>query len=130
MPLDINNEFGIKGFTSDTLRGTKRFHISSETIVFTPLKIFGFRIAPFGYGEMAWLANDKKPLFKDDPYFGVGGGFRTRNENLVFGTIEIRFTCYPRTLENMKGFAISVKGNLRTKYSATFVKPPSFIQYN
>jgi hypothetical protein len=130
MPLDINNEFGIKGFATDSLKGTKRFHVSSETLVFTPIKILGFKIAPFGYGEMAWLANDTQPLFKDDPYFGMGGGFRTRNENLVFGTMEIRFSYYPRTLADMKGFVISVKSNLRTKYSATFVKPPSFIQYN
>jgi hypothetical protein len=71
-----------------------------------------------------------KPLFKDDPYFGMGGGFRSRNENLVFGTMEVRFTYYPRTVQDIKSFAISVRSNLRAKYSATFVKPPSFIRYN
>jgi hypothetical protein len=130
IPLDINNEFGIRGFVSDSLKGTKRFHISSETICFTPIKILGFKLAPFGFGEMAWLANDYMPLFKHDPYFGMGGGIRTRNENLVFGTVELRFTYYPRTIHDMTTFAIRARSNLRVKYTASFVKPPSFVQYN
>src|SRR5688500_541219 len=130
LPLDINNEFGIRGFVSDSLMGTKRFHINSETLVFTPIKVFGFQLAPFGFGEMAWIASDNEGLFKRDPYFGMGGGIRTRNENLVFGTIELRFIYYPRTIHDMKSFTLRLTSNLRVKYSASFVRPPSFVQYN
>ena len=130
LPLDINNELGIRGFLADSVWGTKRFHINSETLVFTPLKIAGFRLAPFAFGEMAWIASDDKGLFEDDPYFGMGGGIRTRNENLVFGTIELRLIFYPRTVDNFSPFMVRLSSNLRVKYTAGFVKPPSFIQYN
>jgi hypothetical protein len=130
LPLDINNEFGLRGFVTDSLWGTKRFHIMSETLVFTPLQILGFKLAPFTFGEMAWIAPKRISLFKDDPYFGIGGGIRTRNENLVFGTIELRFIYYPRTVADLNSFTIRLSSNLRVKYTATFVKPPSFVQYN
>lgn len=130
LPLDINNEFGIRGFVADSLWGTKRFHLNTETVAFTPLSLLGFKFAPFLSGEMAWLAPRNQTLFQNDAYFGLGGGFRTRNENLVFGTVEVRMMFYPRTYNDNSNFNIRVSSNLRVKYSATFVKPPSFVQYN
>jgi hypothetical protein len=129
-PLDINNEFGLKGFAPDSLWGTKRFHLYSETLVFTPIEVLGFKFAPFVYGEMAWLAPHDYSLFRKEPYFGLGGGLRTRNENLVFGTVELRLMYYPRTAFDISHFNIRVSSKLRVKYSASFVRPPSFVQYN
>jgi hypothetical protein len=130
LPLDINNEFGLRYFVADSLLGTKRFHLNTETLVFTPFSLAGFRFAPFGFGEMAMISGDSKSIFSDKPYFGFGGGIRTRNENLVFGTIELRFVYFPRTVENMNAFAIRLSSNLRVKYTASFVKPPGFVRFN
>ena len=128
--LDINNEYGLRYFRADSLLGTKRFHVSSETLVFTPLSLLGFRFAPFASAEMATIGISGKPLFYDKPYFGFGGGIRTRNENLVFGTVEVRFVYFPRTVEAINSFAIRVSSNLRVKYSAGFVRPPGLVRYN
>ena len=130
LPLDINNEFGLRYFVADSLLGTKRFHLNTETLVFTPISLAGFRFAPFGFGEMAMISDDSKSIFADKPYFGFGGGVRTRNENLVFGTIELRFVYFPRVVENINAFAIRLSSNLRVKYSAGFVKPPGFVRFN
>jgi hypothetical protein len=130
LPLDINNEFGLRGFVADSLWGTKRVHMSTETIAFTPLELIGFKFAPFFYGEMAWIAPYGISVFEREPFFGLGGGLRTRNENLVFGTVELRFMYYPRTVQDLSSFNIRVSSNLRVKYSASFVRPPSFVQYN
>ncbi|HEY0654000.1 MAG TPA: hypothetical protein VGD65_12765 [Chryseosolibacter sp.] len=130
LPLDINNEFGLRYFVADSLWGTKRFHVNTETLVFTPISLAGFRFAPFGFGEMAMINDDSKSIFSEKPYFGFGGGVRTRNENLVFGTIELRFVYFPRVVEDMQTFAIRVSSNLRVKYSAGFVKPPGFVRFN
>lgn len=130
LPLDINNEFGLRYFLADSLLGTKRFHFNTETLVFTPISLAGFRFAPFGFGEIAMISDDSKSIFSDKPYFGFGGGIRTRNENLVFGTIELRFVYFPRVVENINAFAIRVSSNLRVKYSAGFVKPPGFVRFN
>lgn len=130
VPLDINNEFGLQYFRADSLWGTKRFHIQSETIAFSPWQLLGFRFAPFAFGEMAMIAGDKQSIFYDKPYFGFGGGIRTRNENLIFGTVELRLIYYPRTIENITSFNVRVTTNLRIKYSGTFVRAPGFVRYN
>lgn len=130
IPLDINNEFGLQYFRADSLWGTKRFHIQSETLAFSPWQLLGFRFAPFAFGEMAMLAGNERSIFYEKPYFGFGGGIRTRNENLIFGTIELRIIYYPRTTENISAFNVRLASNLRIKYSAGFVRAPGFVRYN
>lgn len=129
--LDINNKlYGIEGFRADSLLGTKRLHARYEMIFFTNWKILGFKLAPIVFTDVAFIAPKSKLLFYDKPYAGLGTGIRTRNENLVFGTIEFKFFYYPHTVENISTFKVSVNSNLRIKYSGSFVRPPSFIVYN
>jgi hypothetical protein len=130
LPLDINDTYGLRYFRADSLLGTSRFHISTETLAFTPTSILGFRMAPFVSGEMAMLATNNQSIFYHKPYFGFGGGLRTRNENLVFGTIEVRLVYFPRTVQDINRFVIRVSSNLRVKYTASFVKRPDFVLYN
>lgn len=130
VPLDINNEFGLQYFRADSLRGTKRFHIQSETLAFSPWELLGFRFAPFAFGEMAMISGDQESIFHDKPYFGFGGGIRTRNENLIFGTVELRLIYYPRTTEDISSLNVRVTSNLRIKYSGGFVRAPGFVRYN
>lgn len=129
-PLDINDEFGLQYFRADSLLGTKRFHLHSETLAFTPWELLGFRFAPFAFGEIAMIAGSGKSIFSDKPFFGFGGGIRTRNENLIFGTVELRVIYYPRTIEDISSFNIRVTSNLRIKYTGGFVRAPGFVRYN
>jgi len=128
--LDINGTYGLEGFFADSLLGTKRLHGRYETVLFTPWKLAGFHIAPIVFVDLAFLAPKNKLIFYDKPYLGLGGGVRTRNENLVFGTIELKCFYYPRTVEDISTFKVSVTSNLRIKYSGSFVRAPSFIVYN
>jgi len=128
--LDINNEFGLQYFRADSLRGIRRFHINSETVAFTPWQFLGFRFAGFAFGEMAMIGQRGEGLFTRKPFFGFGGGVRTRNENLIFGTIELRFVWFPRTVEDISPFNFRISTNLRVKYSAGFVRAPSILSYN
>ncbi len=128
--LDINNSFGLEGFVADSLYGTKRLHGRYEMVFFTKWKLLGFKMAPIVFADLAFLAPENKLLFYDKPYLGLGAGIRTRNENLVFGTIELKCFYYPRTVEDISNFKVSVTSNLRIKYSGSFVRAPSFIVYN
>lgn len=128
--LDINYNFGLEGFRADSVLGTKRLHARYELVLYSPWKILGFRLAPILFADVAMIAPKNKTLFYDKPFLGLGTGVRTRNENLVFGTIELKFFYYPRIVEDLSQFKISVTSNLRIKYSGSFVKPPSFIVYN
>ncbi len=128
--LDVNYTYGLEGFRADSLLGTKRLHARYELVAYSPWSILGFRLAPILFADVAMIAPRNKTLFYDKPYLGLGTGVRTRNENLVFGTIELKFFYYPRIVEDISRFKVSVTTNLRLKYTAGFVKAPSFILYN
>jgi hypothetical protein len=128
--LEIGNEFGVNGFKTDSLGGNARLGISSETVFFTRWKLLGFHFAPITYADVAFLAPPGKNLFYDKPYIGLGAGVRTRNENLIFGTVELRFTYYPIVVEDLSHFKVSVSTNLRVKFTDTFVRAPSFLKVN
>lgn len=130
--LRIDNDFGIERFRSDSAIGTQRFGLSLETVVYMRPKLIGFSFAPFVFADMAMIAPQQTVLIRQKPYFGLGGGLRTRNENLIFGTIELRLYYFPRVppAEDFSKFRIRVSSNLRVKYSSTFVKAPSLIRYN
>jgi hypothetical protein len=99
-------------------------------VLYSPWKILGFRLAPILFADVATIAPRNKKVFYDKPFVGIGSGIRTRNENLVFGTIELKFFYYPRIVEDISRFKISMTTNLRIKYTGSFVRPPSFILYN
>lgn len=130
--LRLNNEFGIERFKSDSAIGTQRLGLSFETVVYIPPTLLGFHFAPFAFADMSMIAEKEAVLFRQKPYFGVGGGVRTRNENLIFGTIELRMFYFPRVppTEDLSKFRITLSSNLRVKYSSTFVKAPALITYN
>jgi hypothetical protein len=130
LPLDINNEFGLQNFRADSVLGNKRMNAGFETVLFTPLKFLGFNFAGFVYGQMSWIAEKDQKLWDRTPFYGIGGGVRTRNENLVFGTIELRFVYFPRVVQDIAQFKVSVTTNLRVKYTGNFVRAPSFVSYN
>ena len=128
--LDINNSFGLEGFRADSLLGTKRLHARYEIVLYSRWSLLGFRLAPMMFADVGMIAPQDRTVFYDAPFFGLGTGIRTRNENLIFGTIELKFIYYPRTVEDINSFRVSLTTNLRVKYSASFVKPPSLIVYN
>jgi hypothetical protein len=129
-PLDINREFGLQNFTADSLFGNKRMNAGFETLLFTPYKFLGFNFAGFIYGEMSWIAEKDQKLWDRTPFYGIGGGIRTRNENLVFGTIELRFVYFPRVVNDIPQVRLSLTTNLRVKYTGNFVRAPAFVSYN
>lgn len=107
--LSINGEDGLRGFRSDILRGSRRITINYEANLYTPLSLFGFRLATVVFADLAWLStgNSSSP-FKNAPYHGYGIGFRFRNEYLSFSTIQIMIGYYPRIslYENINSFRI------------------------
>lgn len=129
-PLNIGNDFGVRGFRTDSLRGERRLGFTTETVFFTRWKLLGFHFAPLTFADVAFLPPAGKHVFYDKPFAGLGAGMRSRNENLIFGTIELRFTWYPRIVEDITRFKVSISSNLRVKYSSSFVQAPGFLKFN
>lgn len=70
--------------------GSTRLVFSGETVVFTPWKPLGFRIALYCLGDVGLLGFDRN-VFRNGVYATVGAGIRLKNEKLVFGTIQLSF---------------------------------------
>ena len=125
-PLRVNSTFGLPFFgypgPSD-LRGTAK----AEAVFFNMKKIWGFRIAPFVFADVSVLTPTNLSLSKSELYSDIGAGIRTRNENLTFGTIELRGYYYPKTLPGMKNYRVEVGTNIRFKFVSTFIRKPDFV---
>jgi hypothetical protein len=129
-PLLLNSIFGLPYFRGYPGPSDIRSTVKSEIVFFNMQKFWGFRMAPFIFGDMCMVTPTNLPFTKSDLYSGVGAGVRTRNENLTFGTIELRGYYFPRTLPGMKNYRIELGTNIRFKYNSTFIRKPDFVTPN
>lgn len=126
--LTLNDE--LLGFRPDSLYGYQRISLRTETTLFTKWKLAGFRFAPFLSLENALLKTDDHTSGLGNFYWGTTGGMRTRNENLIFGTIEFRAYYFPSPPEGVSEVSFKITTNVRLKYTGSFVRPPSYVRYN
>ena len=129
-PLTINNVFGLRYFTNDSTSGVQRVTMHSETTFFLNYKLLGFKFAPFAFGDLSFLTPQSGSLYKSDLYDGVGAGIRTRNENLVFNTIEFRAVWFPRRAEYNNSFKIMINTGIQFRYNSTYVRQPDVVYLN
>jgi len=127
LPLDINNNNGIGGFRPDSLVGDARLRMRIQALVFTNWKLLGFNFALVPQFDFAFLAPRNQSALNGEFFQGYSVGLRTRNENLIFNTVELRGYFFPTTVENLENFRINISANLRIKYPTTLVRPPETI---
>jgi len=84
-------------------------------------------MAPFLFGDMSMLTPQGHPYTKSTLYSAIGGGVRTRNENLGFGTIELRGYYFPRTTPGMQHYRIEIGSNIQIRYNGAFFIKPDFV---
>lgn len=129
-PLFLNSDFGLNYFTNGTLSSDLRATLKTESVFYNTTKILGFRFAPFVFADLILLKPSKQNLQQSDLFTAIGGGVRTRNENLVFGTIELKGYYFPRTNGNMKGWKVELNSNIRFRFRSNFISRPAFIIAN
>ena len=117
-------------FEPENINADFRSTIKLESVFYNLKKILGFRFAPFIFSDVSLLKPVKENFNKSDLFTGIGGGVRTRNENLVFGTIELKGYYFPRTNGDMRGWKVEINTNIRFKYNSTFIKRPDFVVAN
>lgn len=129
-PLFIYNDFGLRYFNTDSASGDQRISLHTETFFFLKYKLLGYKFAPFAFGDIVLLKPEHENFAKSALYYGLGGGLRIRNENIVFGTVEVRFIYFPRKSQQSNVFKILINTNIRFRYNSNYVKPPDIIQLN
>ncbi len=112
------------GFVGDSILGTHQVFAKTETTLYTPFSLAGFRFAPFigldAVQTNCLVCKERVPVI-----VGLNGGVRTRNENLIFGTMELRFTFIPDDGRGKNQFGFSFRQNLQIRNATNFIVAPS-----
>jgi hypothetical protein len=93
--LTINDQYGIAGFSSGTLKGTKKALLTLQTQAFSPFDVVGFRINPFVNATLGVIGDEDHKLYKSDVYAKFGVGIMLYNDYLVFNSFQLSFAYYP-----------------------------------
>lgn len=129
-PLRLTSIFGIPELNTNTVRASTRVSANCESVFYNTTKTFGFSFAPFVFTNITYLKTIGQDFDKGDIYTSFGTGVRTRNENLVFGTMELKLYYYPRTTGRMTPWNLTFNTGLRFKYNSQLLRKPDFIQVN
>jgi hypothetical protein len=129
-PLVIQSDYGLPEINNGNIEGTFRATVKAETVFYSPWSLVSFRFAPFLFGNFSYLNPTEASIDKRNVYTSIGGGIRTRNESLIFGTIELKAYYFPdKTIYN-HSLRIEFNTNIRFKYNTQFIKKPDFINVN
>jgi len=128
--LTLNNPFGLRYFSGDSVVGSQRVTLHSETSFFINYKLLGFKFAPFAFGDISLLTPENRGFDRSSLYHGIGAGIRARNENLVFNTIEFRMVYFPRRTEQNQSFKILLDTGIQFRYQSVYGKAPDVIFLN
>lgn len=129
-PLRISGIYGLPEVNDLTIKASTRITGNYESVFYNTWKFFGFSFAPFGFTNISYLRTSESTFKDGDIYTSIGAGVRTRNENLVFGTMELRAYYYPRAVGTMNVWNVVFNTALRYKYSSQFVAKPDFAVNN
>lgn len=129
-PLRLTSIFGIPELNTNSVRASTRISANCESVFYNTTKTYGFSFAPFVFTNITYLKTIGQGFDKGDIYTSFGSGVRTRNENLVFGTMELKLYYYPRTTGRMTPWNLTFNTGLRFKYNSQLLRKPDFIQVN
>ena len=128
--LFLNAPFGLQEFNNGDVAAQTRLTAKGESVFYNNWKLIGFKFAPFIFANACYLVPYQGLATKGDFYSSIGAGLRTRNEALIFGTIECRFNYFPRINIGMQQYRIDFKTDLRFKYNSQYIKRPDFVNAN
>lgn len=130
-PLLMESSYGLPHFQNNLLGGYTRATMKGESVFFSPWSVLFFRFAPFVFSSATLFQFPSETRSHTTRlYTALGGGIRTRNESLIFGTIELRGAYFPRKDAFNNSFVIQLNTNLRFKYNQEFIRRPDFVRVN
>jgi len=129
--LQLIDKRGVRGLDLFEIIGDKRLTLKFENVLFTPMYIYGFQVAVMTFADFAWIGRQDSELnFSTGSYQGYGFGFRFRNENLIFPTIQLRFGFYPRVPEGVNPFGLSLGGHKSLQVNDFVPGAPSILDFD
>lgn len=130
-PLLMESEYGLPEFKNNFLGGYMRATVKGESVFFSPWNFLFFKFAPFVFSSATVFQFPSETVHNNTRlYTAIGGGIRTRNESLIFGTVELRGAYFPKKDAFNNNVLIQINTNLRFKYNQEFIRRPDFVKVN
>jgi hypothetical protein len=130
-PLLMESQYGLEHFENNLFGGYARATVKGESVFFSPWSVLFFKFAPFVFSSatLFQFTSESRP-HNTRLYTAIGGGIRTRNESLIFGTVELRGAYFPKKDAFNNSFVIQLNTNLSFKYNQEFIRRPDFVRIN
>ncbi len=93
--LTLNDGYGLDGFHSTALQGTRRLLLTLQTQAYAPWNFIGFRFGPFISYSFGLLGNETNGFKNSKLYSKIGVGVLIKNENLILNTFQLSLSFYP-----------------------------------
>jgi hypothetical protein len=127
--LVYDNRNGFSGIKNDSIRGKQRLSVSLESVLFSPVNVYGFRFAFFGFADVSLLAGSNEVFGNGYSLSGIGLGIRIRNDNLIFNTFQLRLGFFPNPPLYSNVNHLTISGEQLLKPSNFDSGPPSVLPY-
>ena len=109
--ITLNGTYGIDGFDSYELRGTKKVLMNLQLQSYAPYEWLGFRFSPFLSASVGFMGDNDNTFVTKDMYSKIGLGVVISNDYLVFNNFQFSLAFYPNIPGN--GHNIFKTNNLR-----------------
>lgn len=109
--INLNGSYGIDGFDSYELRGTKKVLLNFQVQSYAPYEVLGFRFSPFFSTSLGFMGDNDNTFVTKDMYSKIGLGVVISNDYLVFNNFQLSLAFYPKIPGN--GHNIFKTNNLR-----------------
>jgi len=127
--LKFTSDNGFSGFKNDSITGTQRLSVNLESVLFSPVNIYGFRFAFFGFSDFAFLSGTNEIIGRGFALSSIGIGIRIRNDNMVFNTLQVRIGYFPNPPDYSTISPIIVSGEQLLRPANFEPGPPAIMLY-
>jgi hypothetical protein len=119
----------VREMQSPFLQGTQKLSAKLETVAFTPAIIYGFKIALYGFWDVGVIGSGEHFILTEKYFFGLGGGIRIRNDNLVFQTFQLNIGYYPVLPNGKSEFVFGISGQDILKLFDFISRAPAVVSF-
>lgn len=128
--IDINNEKGLRGFSSLSVVGNKKFILNYESNIFLPYNLLGFKFAFLVFSDLAWISTSQNLFNKNNFFPAFGIGFKIRNIHLNLDSIQFYLGYYPNNNQaNARDFLIFQRSYSFYTFNNFYFSRPDVVPY-
>ncbi|MEG1553675.1 MAG: hypothetical protein RR363_01480 [Rikenellaceae bacterium] len=127
--IKFDNYYNLLSVSKDA-QGSTRLKASAESVLFTPLHVYGFRFAFFGYVDIGTIGSKSNNPFKNEFYGIMGMGLRIKNEKLIVSTIQIRLGVAIRSNPNWRNSLYNIATEPKLIPESFRPDKPSYIPFD